>query len=81
MATEVLNKEGVIKSLSKSIDEINRILNSHERLEKAVIMRDDWTIENGLMTPSLKIKRNEVEKIHLLKYPGWYKMEGVVVWE
>ena len=32
--------------------------------------------------PTLKVKRNEVEKIHLPKYLSWYnKQDGVVVWE
>jgi long-chain acyl-CoA synthetase len=39
-------------------------------------MKSDWTIENGLMTPSMKIKRNEVEKIHLPKYPAWFGLKG-----
>jgi long-chain acyl-CoA synthetase len=33
------------------------------------------------MTPTMKVKRNEVEKIHLPKYPNWYAIEGAVVWE
>ena len=44
-------------------------------------MKDAWTIENGLLTPTMKVKRNEVEKIHLPKYPMWYEKEGAVVWE
>jgi long-chain acyl-CoA synthetase len=45
-------------------------------------MKGDWTVENGLITPTLKVKRNEVEKIHLPKYPTWYHTQpGVVVWE
>jgi long-chain acyl-CoA synthetase len=45
-------------------------------------MKGEWTIENGLLTPTLKVKRNEVEKIHIPKYPAWYHTQpGVVVWE
>jgi hypothetical protein len=29
----------------------------------------------------MKVKRNEIEKIHLPKYPAWYAVEGTVVWE
>ncbi len=73
--------EEVISNISNAMTEINSTLNSYERIEKAVIMKNDWTIENGLMTPSLKIKRNEVEKIHLPKYPAWYAKQGEVIWE
>jgi long-chain acyl-CoA synthetase len=71
----------IAKSLAQSLEEINPTLEHHERLMKAVVMKDNWTIENNLMTPTLKVKRNEVEKIHLPKYPMWYQKDGVVVWE
>ncbi len=73
------SKEELYKSLSHSLEEINPTLESYEKIEKAVLLKDDWTIENGLLTPTLKVKRNEVEKIHLPKYPHWYKQEGVVI--
>jgi long-chain acyl-CoA synthetase len=34
-----------------------------------------------MITPSLKVKRNEIEKFHLPKYPEWYDKPGIVVWE
>lgn len=69
------------ESLKRSIDEINPHLESYERIKAAIILAEDWTIENGMMTPTLKVKRNEVEKIHLPKYPRWYEKNQVVVWE
>lgn len=81
-AGKAKSKDDLIRSLSDTFSEINPTLESYEKLEKAVIMKSDWTIENGLMTPSMKVKRNEVEKIHLPKYPSWYhRQEGLVVWE
>jgi long-chain acyl-CoA synthetase len=76
------SKEDLVTSLSTSLAQVNTELESYEKLEKMVIMKDDWTVENGLITPTLKVKRNEVEKIHLPKYPTWYHTQpGVVVWE
>jgi long-chain acyl-CoA synthetase len=71
----------LVKSLSDTLAAINPFLEKYERLEKMVIMKDRWTIANGLITPSLKVKRNEVEKLHLPKYPEWYCQESLVVWE
>lgn len=75
------SKNEIVESLKDSLKQINPTLEPFERLEKAVILQGDWTIENGLMTPSLKVKRNEVEKVHLPKYPHWYKQENIVLWE
>lgn len=75
------SKEEIVASLSRTLDEINPHLEVYERIETAVIMKDDWTIENGLLTPSMKLKRNVLEKIHVPKYPKWYHEHGRVVWE
>ncbi len=80
-AGKTKTKEQIIQSLSRTIDEINPALEHHEHIEKAVIMKTDWSVENGLMTPTLKVKRNEVEKINLPNYPTWYNTEGKVIWE
>lgn len=80
-AARFKQKESLKASLEESLAEVNRELEDYEKLRAAVIMKNDWTIENGLMTPTLKVKRNEVEKIHLPRYPQWYSHGEAVVWE
>jgi long-chain acyl-CoA synthetase len=80
-AGKAKSKGSILESISHSLQEINPSLESYERLEKAVIMKEEWTVANGLLTPSLKLKRNELEKIHLPKYPMWYRQGPLVVWE
>jgi long-chain acyl-CoA synthetase len=74
-------KDELIKSITESLSSINPSLEKFERIEKAVIMKQSWTIANNMITPSLKVKRNEIEKVHLPKYPAWYQKPGTVVWE
>lgn len=73
--------EQIEKSIESAMSSINPTLEAYERIAATIILKDDWTVENGLMTPTLKVKRNEVEKIHLPKYPQWYKMNKSVIWE
>ena len=75
------SREIISESITQLLKEVNQVLEHHERIEKAIIMSEAWTIENNLMTPTLKVKRNEVEKIHLPKYPNWYTRTGSVLWE
>lgn len=75
------SKEEIRTSLEDILVDVNAKLESYEKLEKAVILSKPWTIENGLMTPSLKVKRNEVERIYLEQYPKWYADPHTVVWE
>jgi len=53
--------EKIESSLLSTFDEVNATLESHAVLDHVVIMQDDWTVENGLLTPTLKIKRNVLE--------------------
>lgn len=80
-AGKAKSKEELVKSLSASVAEVNPTVEHYEELKKVVIMKDEWTINNGLMTPTMKVKRNEVEKLKVPNYPKWYSMEGTVVWE
>ncbi|HEU5168532.1 MAG TPA: AMP-binding protein [Chitinophagaceae bacterium] len=74
-------KDELIKNFTESLEVINHSLEKFEKIEKVVIMKEPWTIANNMITPSLKVKRNEIEKIHLPKYPAWYDKPGLVVWE
>jgi long-chain acyl-CoA synthetase len=73
--------EELTKSLITTIDSVNSTLESHEQIEKAIIMKSDWTVENEMVTPSMKLKRNAIEKIHLPSYPKWYAENGKIIWE
>ena len=74
-------KDELIKVLTESLSLLNPSLEKFEKIEKVVIMKENWTIANNMITPSLKVKRNEIEKIHLPKYPSWYDKPGTVIWE
>ena len=69
------------ESLLDTLSGINPGLEKFEMLEKIVIMNESWTIANGMITPTLKVKRNEIEKIHLPKYPKWFEKKETIVWE
>ena len=74
-------REDVAKSLKHTLDDLNRELQSYEQLEKIVILREEWTMENGLLTPTLKVKRNHIEKRHQDSYTNWYQQNDTVIWE
>lgn len=48
--------------LAETLKSVNARLESHEKLSHFVVARDPWTVENGLLTPTMKTKRNLVEK-------------------
>ncbi len=77
--TEGVSKEEIETSLKETLASVNQRLEAHEKLDRIVIARDAWSIENGLLTPTLKIKRTELEE----KYSDLIsnEMKNKVVWE
>lgn len=47
--------------LQRDLAELNGRLEPHERLSHFVLVREPWTIDNGCMTPTMKIRRNVLE--------------------
>ncbi|MCX2744131.1 AMP-binding protein [Mangrovivirga sp. M17] len=76
-----MDKKVLEDSIVDSIKELNKSAQKHEKVEKAVIMKEEWSVDNGLMTPTMKIKRNRIEEIHQHMYPEWFNSPENVVYE
>ncbi|KZL17946.1 Long-chain-fatty-acid--CoA ligase FadD15 [Pseudovibrio axinellae] len=59
--TQGLSREEVRKSLEKTYQDINSSVESHLKLSSIVVVNDMWTIDNGYLTPTMKIKRSVLE--------------------
>ncbi len=74
-------KEQLSQSLIATVNEMNEQLEKHEKIERIVIMKEDWNVANGLTTPTLKVKRNNIEKIHQPYYKKWFEDDEKVIFE
>lgn len=63
------------------LEQINATAEHHERLGYAVVVKESWTTENGLLTPTLKIKRVALEDRYLRNADAWLAMDQKVIWE
>jgi long-chain acyl-CoA synthetase len=73
--------EAITDDLKLTLKNINSTLDGHEKIDKVILLQDDWTIENNLLTPSFKIKRNEIEKKYASYYTGWLEIKSIVTWQ
>lgn len=55
-------REDIERGLVAEMEAVNTTLEPHEAIGKIVVVKDPWTIDNNLMTPTMKVKRNEIEK-------------------
>ncbi len=75
------SKSEITDSLLKTIGEVNTQIDQHEQVKVAIIIKTPWTVENELLTPTMKIKRNPIEKIYRPSYEKWYASKDAVIWE
>ncbi len=75
------DRTAIVEQLQASLDAINPTLKPYERVQKLVVVREPWTVENNRMTPSMKIRRKEVERVFAPQMEGWYAQAGKVIWE
>jgi len=70
---------GLDEELSGFLEQINKKLDHHERLSKVVICKEEWSIPNGLLTPTLKIKRKSIESYYGNNYDQWLKEDKKII--
>jgi long-chain acyl-CoA synthetase len=68
------------QELGPWLQKINGSLADYERLQMFVIQKEPWSVENGMLTPTLKIKRAKVEASVESQLDAWYNAKGPVVW-
>ena len=67
-------------SLAAHLKSVNAQLEAHEQLDCLVVISTNWTPENGLVTPTFKVKRPKIEDAYADQYEGWLKQRKPVVW-
>ena len=64
--------------LGALLQAVNRPLADYEQLRMIVVAREPWAIENGCLTPTMKIKRSRIEASVPPQVEGWYAAQGTV---
>ena len=70
--------ENTLKALRLKI---NEELEAHAKISFFVVVNEPWTMENDLLTPTMKIKRNKIESHYEPFLDAWAQQKKEVVWE
>jgi len=77
-AEEMLKDERIRERIRREIDEKNKAFGHWEWVKRFVLIPDEWTIEGGDLTPTLKVKRKEVQEKYSDRIEGIYNAsEGI----
>jgi len=66
--------------LERLLDSVNQGLADYEQLRMIVVAKEPWTIENGQLTPTMKIKRSRIEAAVAPQVERWYADGQKVQW-
>ena len=79
-ATDATQRQAMEVSLSAHLDAINARLDPHEQLDCIVVISKPWTVDNGFITPTFKVKRNRIEEVYGSMFEGWVGARKRVIW-
>ena len=69
------------ESLNALMQSVNAELDPFERLSMIVVVDGPWTVANGLITPTLKIRRGFLEERYRQRIEDWRSQDSIVVWD
>jgi len=61
---ELVRHPRIIDFYKKKVDEVTRELGAHEKIKKIALLDEEFTVEGGELTPTLKVRRKFVEDKH-----------------
>jgi len=67
--------------LETLLKEVNQEVEEFERLQFLTVVKDPWLIENGFLTPTMKMKRTKLEDTYGPRTDEWYGAGKRIVWE
>ena len=68
-------------SLAAHLDAINSILDPHEQLACLIVVTTPWSVENDIITPTFKVKRNRIEELYASQYERWGRSGQKIIWQ
>ena len=75
------NKDTTNSKVSKILEKVNSSLDNYKKMSKIIFVKEDWLPENGMTTPTLKIKRAKIDEKFSDQYVEWEKNNESVIWE
>ncbi len=66
----------VVKAYQEIVDKVNMGLANYESMKRVTVVPEEWSVEEGTLTPSMKLKRRVVEKLYAKEIGKFYADEA-----
>ena len=79
-ALEPEERQQMQASFERELAILNQKFDPHERLSCLVLDQIPWTVESGFITPTLKVKRNQIEDVYGSFLEAWTSSKKAIFW-
>ena len=70
-----------VEEMAAVLKRVNSQVADYEQLKMIVVAREPWSMDNGFLTPTMKIKRSKIEAAVDPEVEKWFAAKGPVVWQ
>jgi long-chain acyl-CoA synthetase len=70
-ARDAVGRAELTTTLTQHLKDINATLDPHEQLKCLIVVTTAWTVDNDIITPTFKVKRNRIEDIYAKNFERW----------
>ena len=75
------SKDALSKMLTETLDTVNNGLVNYKKISTLIVVKDEWTQENGVIGPTQKLKRGAVEDLYSGSYLKWHESNEKLIFE
>ncbi len=76
-----MSRDEIISAFNSQLNTLNPVLKPYERIEKVILLKEPWSVENNKLTPTLKLKRSIIEAEFHGRINGWFESKEKVIFE
>lgn len=71
--TELVQNQQVQQLIHKEVEKYNQDFGKWEQVKKFALLNNEWTVEAGELTPTMKVKRKVISTLYANQVEGLYK--------
>ncbi len=78
---KALDRSTVGQTLKSMLVEYNKDVMVYQKIKKVIVVKEEWTTANQLLTPTLKMKRNALASRYEARLAMYYESSEEISWE
>jgi len=71
---DLISKDRVVKRFQKELDKLNESLGHVDKIKQFRLVKDEWTVENSLLSPTQKLRRKKITNMYEKEIAEIYSM-------